>query len=427
MALVLIIGILVLTLLGVPIGFVLGISSMFAMLYNGNLPLLVIPQKIFTGIDSFPILAIPFFILAGNLMTVGGLNKKIIDFANSIVGWITGSLAMVTVVASMFFAAISGSAVATVSAVGGLTIPSMKKEGYSAPFAGALASSAAVCGPIIPPSIPLIVYGAALGMSISDLFIGALIPGLILGVVMCATAYVISKKNNFPKHGKASLPQILKTGKDGIWALVMPLVILGGIFGGIFTPTEASVIAVVYSLLVGFLIYKDLKISNLYGVIIDSAIGTAVIMIILATSKVSSWIVVTSHLPEIITSGILSYTTSKVGILLLVNLILLVVGCLMEANAAIVILTPVLIPLVMKIGMTPLQFGVVMTFNLCLGLLTPPVGASILIGNDIAKEKMERTVIAALPFFVVGLVILVLITFIPELITYLPEVLSKKS
>ncbi|MCR4443316.1 MAG: TRAP transporter large permease [Peptococcaceae bacterium] len=423
MAAVLIIGIVVFTLLGVPIGYVLGISSMLALMYQGNLPLIVIPQKIFTGIDSFPILAIPFFILAGNLMTVGGINKKIIAFANSIAGWITGSLAIVTVVASMFFAAISGSAVATVSAVGGLTIPAMKKEGYSAPFAGAVASSAAVCGPIIPPSIPLIVYGAALGMSISDLFIGALLPGILLGIILCATAYIISKKHGFPRHDRASASQIIKTAKEGLWALIMPLVILGGIFGGVFTPTEASVVAVVYALIVGFFVYKDLKPKDLHGILVDAAIGTSVIMIILATSKVSSWIVVTSHLPDLISGGILDFTSGRVGVLLLVNLILLVVGCLMEANAAIVILTPVLVPLVAKVGMTPLHFGVVMTFNLCLGLLTPPVGASILIGNDIAQEKMERTVAAAVPFFLVGLVILALITFIPALVTYLPNIL----
>ena len=425
MATVLIIGILVFAVLGVPIGFSLGIASMFALLHDGSIPLIVIPQKIFNGIDSFPILAIPFFILAGNIMTAGGLNKKIIEFANSLVGWISGSLAMVTVFSSMFFAAISGSAVATVTAVGGTTIPGMKKEGYPAPFAGVLAASAAVCGPIIPPSIPLIVYGAALGMSISDLFIGALVPGLILGLVLCVLSYVISKKNNYPKHGKASLPEIIKKGKTGFWALAMPVIILGGIFGGVFTPTEASVIAVVYTLIVGFFIYKDLKISHLSGILLDSAIGTSVIMIILAISKITGWIIVASHLPEIVANSILGLTSSKVLIVLMVNLILLLVGCLMEANAAIVILTPVLVPLMASIGMSPLQFGIVMTFNLCLGLLTPPVGATILIGNDIANERMERTVVAGVPFFIAGLSVLMLISFIPELTTSLPALLSK--
>jgi C4-dicarboxylate transporter DctM subunit len=420
---ILIIGIVLFTLLGVPIGYVLGISSMLALLYEGSLPLIVIPQKFFTGIDSFPIMAIPFFILAGNLMNVGGINKRIIDFCNSIIGWVTGSLAMVTVVASMFFAAISGSAVATVSAIGGLTIPAMKKEGYSSSFAGALAASAAVCGPIIPPSIPLIVYGAALSMSISDLFLGAVIPGIMLGVILCLVAYVISKKKQFPRHEKATIGQILKTARDGMWALLMPVVILGGIFGGLYTPTEASVIAVVYGLVVGAFIYKGLNFSNLYTVLADSAIGTATIMIILATSKVSSWIVVTSHLSEQVSTLILSLTDNKFVVLTLINLMLLIVGMLMEANAAIVILAPVLVPLVTKLGITPLQFGIVMVFNLCLGLLTPPVGATILIGNDIAGERIERTVVSAVPFFVAGLLILMLITFIPQLTTILPDIL----
>ncbi|NSW92897.1 MAG: TRAP transporter large permease [Firmicutes bacterium] len=419
---VLILGIVVFTILGVPIGYVLGISSMLALLYEGNLPLIVIPQKFFTGIDSFPIMAIPFFILAGNLMNEGGINKRIIDFCNSIIGWVTGSLAMVTVVASMFFAAISGSAVATVSAIGGLTIPAMKKEGYSSSFAGALAASASVCGPIIPPSIPLIVYGAALSMSISDLFLGAVIPGVLLGIVLCIVSYMISKKKQFPKHEKATMKQILITAQKGMWGLLMPVVILGGIFGGVFTPTEASVIAVIYGLVVGAFIYKGLNFDNLYKVLTDSAIGTATIMIILATSKVSSWIVVTSHLSEQISSLILSLTSNKFIVLTLINLILLIVGMLMEANAAIVILTPVLVPLVTKLGVTPLQFGIIMVFNLCLGLLTPPVGAAILIGNDIAEQRIERTVASAIPFFLAGLLILMLITYIPQLTTILPDI-----
>ncbi len=426
MSTVLIAVLLVLAILGVPIGFAIGIGCLAALMYNGSLPLVVIPQKIFNGIDSFPILAIPFFILAGNIMTHGGLNKKIIDFANSIVGWVTGSLAMVTVVASMFFAAISGSAVATVSAVGGVTIPAMKKEGYKPSLAAAIASSAAVCGPIIPPSIPLIVYGAALGMSISDLFLGAVLPGIILGIVLCMVAYIMAKKTGAPRQGTFNGKNVLRTGKDGFWALIMPIIILGGIFGGIFTPTEASVIAVVYSLIVGFFIYKNMKLSSLYSVISDSVVATSSIMIILATSKVSSWIVVSDHLPEVLTKGILSLTTGSVGIFIMINIILLIIGCLMEANAAIVILTPVLIPLVTEIGMSPLQFGIIMTFNLSLGLLTPPVGASVLIGNDLAGEKMERTIASTVPFFIIGLIILMGITFVPGLTTWLPSVLGGK-
>ncbi len=422
---ILILAILLFTILGMPIGYCLGAATLFALLYAGSFPLIVIPQQIFAGIDSFPIMAIPFFILAGNLMTAGGINQKIIRFCNSLIGWVTGSLAMVTVVASMFFAAISGSAVATVAAIGGITIPAMKKEKYSGAFAAAVASSSGVCGPIIPPSIPLIVYGAALSMSVSDLFLGSVIPGIMLGLSLCAASYVISKRNNFPKHERAPRAEVRRAAKEGFWALIMPLVILGSIFSGIVTPTEASVIAVMYALIVGLFIYRDLKFKDLHHILCESAISTAVIMIILATSKASSWVVVTSRFPETLSSAILSFTNSKFIILILVNIILLIVGCLMEANAAIVILTPILVPLVAKVGVSPLHFGVLMTFNLCLGLLTPPVGAALLLGNDIAEEKIEKTLVATAPFFLVGLVSLALLTFVPEIITFLPELLKK--
>lgn len=424
MAGLLIISILVLVVLGVPIGLCLGISSMLTLLFAGNLPFIVIPQKIFNGMDSFPILAIPFFMLAGDIMNAGGLNKKIIRVANAFVGWVRGSLAIVTVVASMFFAAISGSAVATVSAIGGITIPAMKKEKYPPEFAAAVSASAAVCGPIIPPSIPLIVYGAALTMSISDLFIAAVIPGLMLGLALLGLSYYIAKKNNFPKNEKASKTEKKEALKDGIGALLMPVIILGGIFSGIFTPTEASVIAVVYALFLAFFVYKSIKFNDLHRILSEAAISTATIMLILATSKVLSWLVVIADLPTIIANGIHGVTSSGFVILILINIILLIVGCLMEANAAMIILIPVLVPLAASAGMNSLQFGVVMTFNLCLGLLTPPVGATLLIGSYIAKCKFEKAVVAMLPFFAVGLIVLMLITFVPALTLWLPAILK---
>ncbi len=421
---VLIYSILGLTLLGMPIGYSLGVSTLLALIYSGSFPLILIPQHFMAGIDSFPIMAIPFFILAGNLMTAGGINQKLIGFCNTLVGWVTGSLAMVTVVASMFFAAISGSAVATVAAIGGITIPAMKKENYPAGFAAAVSSAAGVCGPIIPPSIPLIVYGSALSMSISDLFLASVVPGIILGVVLCTTAYVISKKRNFPKHERAPKGAALKAAREGFWALIMPLIVLGAIFSGVVTPTEASVLAVVYALIVGVFIYRDLKMSSLHAVIYESAISTATIMFILAASKVSSWVIVTSRFPETLSASILGFTTDKIMVLLLVNALLLVVGMFMEANAAIVILIPILVPLMQKIGVSTLHFGILLNFNLCLGLLTPPVGAALLLGNDIAGEKFERSLMETLPFFFVGVAILALITFVPTVVTWLPMALK---
>jgi tripartite ATP-independent transporter DctM subunit len=418
-------SILGLSLLGMPIGYALGAATLLALLYNGSFPLILIPQQFFSGIDSFPIMAIPFFVLAGNLMTAGGINQKLIRFCNALVGWVPGSLAMVTVVASMFFAAISGSAVATVAAIGGITIVAMKKEGYPAGFAAAVSSSAGVCGPIIPPSITLIVYGAALSMSISDLFLASATPGVILGLTLCATAYIISKRRNFPRHEHAPKGTALRSAKEGFWALIMPVVVLGAIFSGIVTPTEASVLAVVYSLIVGLFFYRDLKLSQIHGILCESAVATSTIMFILAASKASSWVIVTSRLPEALSAAILGITNSKNLILLLINILLLIVGCLMEANAAIVILVPILVPLVTKVGISALHFGIILSFNLCLGLLTPPVGAALLLGNDIAEEKLERSLVETVPFFAVGMAVLFLITYVPSVCTWLPNLLKK--
>lgn len=417
----LIILILVLAIIGIPIGFVLGISSLVLMLALGDLPLIAVPQKIFSGIDSFPILAIPFFILAGDIMNKGGLNKRIIRVANSFFGNIPGSLAIVTVVASAFFAAISGSAVATVAAIGGITIPAMIEQGYPKDYAAAVTSSASIVGPIIPPSITLIVYGAALQISVSDLFLASVIPGLIMTMLFLILSYYIAKKNDYPREERSTKGEKLDALKDGIAALLMPVIVLGGIFSGKFTPTEASVVAVVYSLLVSMLIYKSLKIKDLGEVFSEAAISTSTIMLILATSKLLAWLVTIINLPTAIATAILGITDNKFVILLLVNVILLLVGCLMEANAAIIILIPVLVPIIASVGMSTITFGVLMTVNLCLGLLTPPVGASLLLGSDIAGSEFEKSVVATVPFFLVGLITLLLVTYVPAITLWLPN------
>jgi tripartite ATP-independent transporter DctM subunit len=325
----------------------------------------------------------------------------------------------------MFFAAISGSAVATVAAIGGITIIAMKKEGYPGGFAAAVSSSSGVCGPIIPPSITLIVYGSALSMSISDLFLASATPGLILGLALCATAFVISKRRGFPRHERAPKGMALRYAREGFWALIMPFIVLGAIFTGIVTPTEASVLAVVYALIVGIFIYRDLKLSRIHDILCESAVATSTVMLILAASKASSWVIVTSRFPEALSAAILGITNSAPFILFLINILLLIVGTLMEANAAIVILVPILVPLVTKVGISTLHFGIILSFNLCLGLLTPPVGAALLLGNDIAKEKLEHSLVEVIPFFLVGLTILFLITYVPEVCTWLPTLLKK--
>lgn len=420
MGVFLILSILILAIIGIPIGYALGISTLMTLLVEGTLPLIVIPQRMLSGVDSFALLAIPFFILAGDIMNSGGLNKKIIRVANAFLGNIPGSLAIVTIVASAFFAAISGSAVATVAAIGGVTIPAMIKQGYPRDYAAAVSSSASIVGPIIPPSITLIVYGAALQMSVSQLFVAAIIPGIIMSLSFVALAYITAIRKKHPREEKAPKEEKVDAIKDGMAALLMPVIILGGIFSGIFTPTEASVVSVVYALLISMFLYKSIKIKDLGAILGRAAVSTSTIMLILATSKVLAWLVTVINLPTAIANSVLGFTNNPILILMLINVILLIVGCLMEANAAIIILIPVLLPLAQSAGMSTVTFGVLMTVNLCLGLLTPPVGASLLLGVDIAKAKFEKTVISMAPFFLIGLITLLLVTYVPAVTLWLP-------
>ncbi|MEL7649479.1 MAG: TRAP transporter large permease [Sedimentibacter sp.] len=423
MAALLIILILVFAAVGIPIAYSLGISSLITIFYKG-LPLIVIPQKLFNGMDSFPLLAIPFFMLSGDLMNGGGINKRIIRVANAFLGDLPGSLPIITIVASAFFAAISGSAVATVAAIGGITIPAMIKQGYPNNYAAGVASSASIVGPIIPPSIALIVYGSSLQLSISELFLAAAVPGILISMSFILVAIYQAKKYNFPKEGKSDWKERIEAVKEGFWALMMPVIILGGIFSGLFTPTEASVVAVVYAFIIGLFVYKGFKIKDLPRLLSEAAISTATIMLILATSKILAWVITVINLPTIVASAILGLTDSPVLILLLINVILLIVGCLMECNAAIIILIPVLVPIVTKLGMSPVTFGVIMTVNLCLGLLTPPVGACLLLGSNIAESRFEKAVVSMLPFFAIGIVVLLLTTYVPSLTMWLPGILK---
>ncbi len=418
----LIILLLVLAVMGIPICFALGIATLVALVL-GDMPTVVLAQKTFTGMDSVALLAIPFFMLAGNLMS-GSINKKIIAFSNAILGWLRGSLAAITVIASAVFAAISGSGVATVSAIGGNMIPAMKKDGYPGGFAAAISSVAAILGPIIPPSIFLIVYGNATETSIGELFMGAVFPGVGLAVVLMVYSLLYAKKHNLQAHEKTPPKEIVKITLDSIWALFMPVLVLGGIFLGIFTATEAAAVTCAYALFVGLFIYKELKPTKLIDLFADAGVTTATILILVGFSKVSSWVVVSSNLPSVILDTFLSISESKIVILLLINILLLIVGMLMEANAAIVMLTPLLLPLINQLGVSTVHFGVVMALNLCIGLVTPPVGTCILLGNTISGEKLEDTLMAALPMIAISVIWLLLVTYIPALTTWLPSVLN---
>ncbi|NLJ58549.1 MAG: TRAP transporter large permease [Tissierellia bacterium] len=421
MGVLLIILILIFSAIGIPIAYSLGISSLITIIQEGY-PLVVVPQKLFGGMDSFPLLAIPFFILSGDLMNGGGLNKRIIRIANAFLGNLPGSLPIITIVASAFFAAISGSAVATVAAIGAITIPAMIRQGYPRHYAAGVTASSSIVGPIIPPSITLIVYGASLQLSISELFLAATVPGILMTSVFIIVAVYQAKKNNYPREGKADKKEIIESLKDGFWALMMPVIILGGIFSGTFTPTEAAVVAVVYSFIIGLFVYKGFTLKDVPKLLGESAVSTASIMLILATSKILAWVITVINLPTMVASAILSITDSAFIIFLLINIILLIVGCLMEANAAIIILIPILIPIVTQLGMSPITFGVLMTINLCLGLLTPPVGICLLLGSQMAEAKFEKSVLSMLPFFAAGLIVLMLVTYVPQITLWLPGI-----
>lgn len=416
--LIVIILLLVLSILGIPIYLALGIGTLVA-LNMADMPFIVLPQKLFAGMNSSSLLAIPFFMLAGNIMS-RSITGKLIDVSNALIGWIKGSLAVVTVLASALFGAISGSGVATASAVGGTTIPAMKEEGYPDHFAAAISGIAAILGPIIPPSITLIVYASITDLSVSKLFVGSVIPGILMVVGLIIYALFYGKKNDLPAHERKSAKEVLLIFKDSIWALLMPVIILGGIF----TPTESAAVAVVYALLVSLLIYKDIKIKDIPGIFVDGAISTATILMLVGISKSSGYVITTSGLPHQVLEVFSSFTNSTVVILLLLNILFLVIGMLMEANAAIIMMTPILLPLLDAFGIDPLQFGIMMSFNLCIGLVTPPVGICLLMTNQIAEARFVQTLKSVMPMLLIGVVVLMLVTYIPQVTTFLPGLIK---
>lgn len=415
---VLFIIMLALAFVGFPIYTALGVSVIVALQMAG-LPFVTVPQKVFNGINSTALLAIPFFMLAGNLMAKG-ITNKLVNIANALLGHVKGSLAVITVAASALFGAITGSAVATCSAIGGLTVPAMKKEGYPAPFAAAITSMSAILGPLVPPSIPLIVFACLTETSVASLFKATVIPALLFAVYLICYALHYGKKHDFPSHKKATSKEVAHAFADGIWALLMPVIILGGIFGGIFTATEAAAVSAAYALIVGLFIYKELHLSDLIPAFVEASISTATILLLIGMSNASSYIVVATNLPRAILAAITSITSSKFLILLMINLLLLVVGCLIECNAAEVMIVPLMLPLMKALDVSMLQFGMIFCFNMYLGLITPPVGTVMLLGKQISGTTVSDTIKSCAPMFAVGLILLALITYVPAITTWLP-------
>ncbi len=420
MALILFISFIVLIFLGIPIAFSLGISSLIYILMV-DIPLSIVPQKMFEGINSFVLLCIPGFILAGNLMNAGGITERIIAFTNNLIGHIRGGLGLANVGSSMGFAGISGTALADTASIGSVLIPAMKKEGYDAPFSVAVTSSSSTIGPIIPPSLPMIIVGTLATVSIGDLFLAGTIPGILLGIGLMIVTYFISVKRKYPKGERQKLTTIVKSFWGAFWALMMTLVILFGILSGYFTPTEASIVAVVYALLVGLFIYRDLKVHQLPKILLDSMVSTAGIMVLVGFANLFGWVLVSEQIPQLVADTILSISENPIVVILLLNLLLLFVGTFMETIAALVILFPVLMPVAIQVGMDPVHFGVMMVLNLMIGLSTPPVGVCLFVASSIGKVSIGRASVALLPFLGVSLVVLLLVSFVPQLTMYLPS------
>ena len=402
--------------LSVPVGYAIGIATFITLSCFSNIPVALITQNAITGCDSFPLMAIPFFMLAGNLMSSGGIAKRIVDFADTLLGWIQGGLCIVTTIACMFFAAISGSAMATTSAIGGFMIPEMEKRGYSRPFSAALAASAGTIGVIIPPSIPFVIYAVVVGESISDLFMAGIVPGILMGVVLIIVSVFRTGGENVSKGERPTFKKVWVSFKGAFWALLTPVIILGGIYSGIFTPTESAVVAVVYCFVVSVFIYREIDLKGVYDSFYRSISVNGMTTFMVGLSMAFAAYLTMERIPHKIAAAMLSVTDNRIVLLLLINVFLLFIGCLIDNIPATIILSPILLPVVTQIGMSPITFGVMLTMNLAIGFVTPPYGINLFVAAGISVEPMTR-LIKPMLFFIGGLLIALGLTTFCEPVT----------
>ncbi len=420
---VLVISFLVLMGIGVPVAWSLGFSSFLTLTVTiATVPsATTIAQRMGTGLDSFALLAIPFFILAGEIMNKGGIANRLIDLAKAITGRLPGGLLYVNVIAAMLFGAIAGSAVAAASAIGGILGPRMEKEGYPRELGAAVNITSSTTGLIIPPSNVLIVYSLASGgVSIAALFVAGYIPGLLIGFLLMVTAAVFIKKNNLPSGELTTIKELVKKFLDALPSLLLLVVVIGGIVIGVFTATEASAIAVVYCVVLSF-IYKEIKIKDLPAILLKSSETTAVVMLLIATSMSMSWAMSSEDIPQSISSTLLSLSDNKFVILIIINLILLFVGVFMDMTPAVLIFTPIFLPAVVSMGIDPVHFGIMMVLNLCIGVCTPPVGSVLFVGVGVARTSIAKVFLPLLPFFITMIIGLLIITLWPQLTLWLPS------
>ncbi len=431
-------------LFGVPVGFAIGGATMAAMWFCTDLNMVISAQYCYSGIFSFTVMAIPFFMLAGTIMSTGGIARRIVDFASALIGFVTGSLGCVTILACMFFGALCGSGMATASAIGSMMIPEMKKKGYDVPYAATIVCFGAIVGPIIPPSLSFVLYGAATKTSVPDLFRAGILPGIVIGIAFILLNIFICKRHGWDLRQKAAAAQmegvvltkqeqkaimrkamkdrlkmVWKTFKDGFWALLSPVIILGGIYSGVFTPTEAACISVVYSIIISIFVYKEMGKKQLFQTFLAAAILNGVTSFLLGYSTVFSTFMTFEQVPQMISTFLTTVSENPIIVLLLINLILLVIGLFLDTVPAIIVMAPLLLPTVQSLGIDPIHFGVIMAVNLAVGLCSPPYGCNLFVGAAVAKIKMESMFKWIAPYFILSLILVLVITFFEPLSLFL--------
>jgi C4-dicarboxylate transporter DctM subunit len=399
-------------LIGVPVAIAIALASVF-VLYMNDMPLILATQRMFAGTDTFPLIAVPFFILAGDLLAKGKVSEKLVNFADSLFGFMKGGLSIVAVFAGMFFAAISGSGAATTAAVGTTLVPELKKKGYDEASSAALIAASGTIGVVIPPSVPMILYAVIANVSVEKLFLNGFVPGILMGLFLIIIAITQANKRNYPTGARFQFSNIWQTFKGAIWGLLTPVIILGGIFSGYFTPSEAAVVAVNYALIVSLFIYRDMTLKDVMAVITRSAMTMSVIMLIIATSSILSWILANWGIPAKIAAGVLTLSSNKYIIMLLVTFIILVTGVFMETASALIILTPVFLPLITELGIDYIHFGLIMVMGLAIGMITPPVAINLYVASTITGLSIEKITKAIIPFMLGLIAVLLIILYVP--------------
>jgi C4-dicarboxylate transporter DctM subunit len=419
-------GMFALVALNMPIGFALGVASVAGMLYIGDLPMTLAAQRMVVALDSFPLLAAPLFMLTGELMTVGGSARRIVEFSSALVGHIRGSLAHVTVLSSMLFSGISGSATADTAAVGSLMIPAMIRKGYDPDFATAIQASAGTMGPIIPPSVLMVIFGYLSGVSVGALFLGGVIPGILIGLSLMLVTYLYTRTGGTVYRGDqaANLRHVVRTGIRALPALGLVLIIMAGILSGVFTPTEAAAVAVFYGLFVELVLYRELRVRDMAAILRRAAIVAAMVMFIVAISGLFGWVMTSEEIPQAFTRMLLSISPSVAVTLLLINVLVLIAGTSLESTATLLIITPILMPVVKDLGLDPVHFGVVLVVGLCIGMVTPPVAVTLFVACGLSGRSVTTVLRPLVPQLLIMIAVLLLITYVPSLVTFLPRLFN---